>query len=83
MIRVKDGKRDALKAFLAEKEIGCAVYYPLSLHLQTCFKDLGGKAGDYPVCEAATAEVLALPIYPESSSEQRQYVADSIAEFFA
>ena len=83
VIRVKDGKRDALKAFLAEKEIGCAVYYPLSLHLQTCFKDLGGKAGDYPVCEAATAEVLALPIYPESTSEQRQYVADSIAEFFA
>ena len=83
VIRVMDGKRDALKAFLAEKEIGCAVYYPLSLHLQTCFKDLGGKAGDYPVCEKATSEVLALPIYPESTSAQRQYVADSIAEFFA
>ena len=83
VIRVMDGKRDALKAFLAEKEIGCAVYYPLSLHLQTCFKDLGGKAGDYPVCEKATSEVLALPIYPESTSAQRQYVAVSIAEFFA
>ena len=83
VIRVMDGKRDALKAFLAEKEIGCAVYYPLSLHLQTCFKDLGGKAGDYPVCEKATSEVLALAIYPESTSAQRQYVADSIAEFFA
>ncbi|MBR2373837.1 MAG: DegT/DnrJ/EryC1/StrS family aminotransferase [Lentisphaeria bacterium] len=83
VIRVKDGKRDALKAFLAEKEIGCAVYYPLSLHLQTCFKDLGGKAGDFPVCETATSEVLALPIYPESTSAQRQYVCDCITEFFA
>ena len=83
VIRVKDGKRDALKAFLAEKEIGCAVYYPLSLHLQTCFKDLGGKAGDFPLCEAATSEVLALPIYPESTSDQRQYVVDTIAEFFS
>ena len=83
VIRVKGGKRDALKAFLAEKEIGCAVYYPLSLHLQTCFKELGGKAGDYPVCEEATAEVLALPIYPESTSAQREYVCSSIAEFFS
>jgi dTDP-4-amino-4,6-dideoxygalactose transaminase len=83
VIRVKNGKRDALKAFLAEKEIGCAVYYPLSLHLQACFKDLGGKPGDYPVCEEATAEVLALPIYPESTSEQRKYVCDCITEFFA
>ena len=68
---------------LAEKEIGCAVYYPLSLHLQTCFKELGGKAGDFPVCEEATAEVLALPIYPESTAAQREYVRDSIAEFFS
>ena len=83
VIRVKDGKRDALKAFLAEKEIGCAVYYPLSLHLQNCFKDLGGKPGDFPVCETATSEVLALPIYPESTSDQRQYVCECITEFFA
>ena len=83
VIRVKDGRRDALKAYLAEKEVGCAVYYPLSLHLQACFKDLGGKPGDFPVSEAATAEVLALPIYPESTAEQRQYVCDCIAGFFA
>ena len=83
VIRVKGGKRDALKAYLTEKEVGCAVYYPLSLHVQACFKDLGGKPGDFPFAEAATSEVLALPIYPESTAEQRQYVRDCIAGFFA
>ena len=63
--------------------MGCAIYYPLSLHLQNCFRDLGGKPGDFPVTEAATAEVLALPIYPESTAEQRRYVRDCIAGFFA
>ena len=81
-IRVPGGKRDALKQFLSEHEIGCAVYYPLSLHLQPCFKSLGGKAGDYPVSEKITGEIMALPIYGETTAEQRQYVVDTIAEFF-
>ena len=81
-IRVADGKRDALKQFLADHEIGCAVYYPLSLHLQPCFKVLGGKQGDYPVSEKVTQEIMALPIYGETTAEQRQYVVDTIAEFF-
>lgn len=81
-IRVKGGKRDALKQFLAEREIGCAVYYPLSLHLQPCFKSLGGKVGDYPVSEQITGEIMALPIYGETTAEQRQYVVDTIAAFF-
>ena len=81
-IRVADGKRDALKQFLADHEIGCAVYYPLSLHLQPCFKALGGKQGDYPVSEKVTQEIMALPIYGETTAEQRQYVVDTIAEFF-
>ena len=82
-IRVLNGKRDALKAFLAEKNIGCAVYYPLSLHLQECFKYLGGKLGDCPVSEQASGEVLALPIFGETTTEQREYVVDAIAEFLA
>ena len=82
-IRIADGKRDALKAFLAEREIGCAVYYPLSLHLQPCFKNLGGKIGDYPVSERITQEIMALPIYGEATAEQRKFVVDSIAEFFS
>ena len=81
-IRVADGKRDALKQFLADHEIGCAVYYPLSLHLQPCFKSLGGKEGDYPISEKITQEIMALPIYGETTAEQRQYVVDTIAEFF-
>ena len=81
-IRVPGGKRDALKQFLSEHEIGCAVYYPLSLHLQPCFKSLGGKVGDYPVSEEIAQEIMALPIYGETTSEQRQYVVDTIAEFF-
>ena len=81
-IRVADGKRDALKAFLAEREVGCAIYYPLSLHLQPCFKSLGGKSGDCPVSERITQEIMALPIYGETTAEQRQFVVDSIAAFF-
>ena len=81
-IRVAGGKRDELKQFLAGRDIGCAVYYPLSLHLQPCFKSLGGKPGDYPVSEKITQEIMALPIYGETTAEQRQFVVDSIAAFF-
>lgn len=82
-IRVSGGRRDALRAFLQEQGVGCAVYYPLSLHLQNCFRNLGGKPGDYPVSEQVSGEILALPIYPESTTEQREYVVDTIAKFFA
>ena len=81
-IRVADGKRDALKQYLAEHEVGCAIYYPLSLHLQPCFKSLGGKPGDFPVSEKITQEILALPIYGETSAEQRAFVVETIAGFF-
>lgn len=81
-IRIADGRRDALKAYLAEREVGCAIYYPLSLHLQPCFKDLGGKAGDCPVSEKISGEILALPIYGETSASQRAFVVEAIAGFF-
>ena len=81
-IRVKDGKRDALKQYLLDNGVGCAVYYPLSLHLQECFKSLGGKVGDYPLCENATGEVLALPIFGELSADQLEYVVDTVAKFY-
>ena len=82
-IRISGGRRDALRAFLQEQGVGCAVYYPLSLHLQNCFRNLGGKPGDYPVSEQVSGEILALPIYPESTTEQREFVVDTIAKFFA
>ena len=75
-----DGSADEAQ-FLADNGIGCAVYYPLSLHLQNCFKELGGKIGDQPVSERISGEIMALPIYPESTDEMREYVVEKIAEF--
>ncbi len=77
-ILVADGKRDELCAKLREAGVGCGIYYPLSLHLQECFKSLGYKEGDMPVSEKLSKEILALPIFPESTSEQRQFVVETI-----
>lgn len=72
--------RDAVRAALAERGIGSGVYYPLSLHLQPCFADLGGAEGDCPVSEQASREVLALPIFPELETAQIDEVADALLE---
>jgi dTDP-4-amino-4,6-dideoxygalactose transaminase len=77
VIRVRD--RDRLRQNLAAAGVGTEIYYPVPLHLQQCFAYLGGKAGDYPHSEQAAAETLALPIYPELTATQLQYVVDSIA----
>ena len=80
VIRAK--QRDALQAFLKEAGIGCEVYYPVSLHEQTCFRDLGYAPEDLPRSGAAAREVLALPIYPELTDEHRDRVVDRIAAFY-
>jgi dTDP-4-amino-4,6-dideoxygalactose transaminase len=79
-IRAKD--RDGLSAHLRKKSIGHDIYYPVPLHLQECFAGLGHAKGDFPVSEKAAAEVLSLPVYPELTAEQQDYVIDSIAEFY-
>ncbi len=76
-------RRDDLQAFLKEREIGTAVYYPIALHLQPCFAYLGYRPGALPVTEAAMAEVLSLPIFPELGAERQAWVIDSIRAFYA
>lgn len=82
-LRVLDGKRDALKAFLAERGVSTGVFYPQALHLAPAYAYLGAKEGDYPESERACAEVLSIPIVPELSRAQLDHVAVSIREFFA
>ncbi len=74
-------RRDELRTHLNEQGVGCEVYYPVPLHLQDCFADLGGKPGSLPTCEKAAGEVLALPIYPELTEDQQRRVADVVLAF--
>jgi dTDP-4-amino-4,6-dideoxygalactose transaminase len=76
------GRRDALRSFLTECGIGTAVYYPRAAHLQAALGAHQGREGQFPVAERLTGELLAIPIGPELSSNQREYVVDSIRRFF-
>lgn len=79
---LKVAKRDRLRDFLKENGIDSMVYYPVPLHLQPVFKNLGYKEGDFPHTEEAIKCVLSLPIYPEIDKDSQNYVVEKIAEFY-
>jgi len=72
-------ERDRVKAALASRRVGTAIYYPVPFHLQECFADLGYAAGAFPHAEAAARETLALPIYPELNETQQAAVVTAMA----
>ncbi len=79
IIRVE--KRNELRQFLSDKEIGSEIYYPVPFHRQKCFQNLGYKDSQFPVANKISSETLALPIFPELTFDQINYVVDTISEF--
>jgi dTDP-4-amino-4,6-dideoxygalactose transaminase len=79
---VRHPRRDDLKKHLEANGVGCALHYPLPLHLQKCYASLGHKAGDFPVAEKAASECLSLPVYAELTDAQIERVVSVIKDFF-
>ena len=81
-IRLPAENRNDLKQWLQEKQIPAMIYYPVPLHLQHAYKDLGYKPGDLPVSEKLSGSVLSLPMHTELDEEQLDYISEQIHAFF-
>jgi dTDP-4-amino-4,6-dideoxygalactose transaminase len=81
IVRVE--RREELQKFLAERKIHTGIHYPIPCHLQKAYENLGYKEGDFPVAEKYSKEILSLPMYPELTTEQIQFVSQSIADFYS
>jgi dTDP-4-amino-4,6-dideoxygalactose transaminase len=79
---VRAARRDELRAWLAARDIGTEIYYPVPLHQQQCFGYLGYRDGDFPESERAARETLALPVFPELEPAQIEFVVASVREFY-
>ena len=82
MYEIRTKKRDELMQFLKGKGISCGIHYPIPLHLQPAYVNLGFKKGSFPVSETLAKEILSIPIYPELTADQRAYIVDNINQFF-
>jgi dTDP-4-amino-4,6-dideoxygalactose transaminase len=80
---IRTRKRDELQKYLSENGIGIGLHYPIPLHLQKAYVDLGYDEGDFPITEKVASEILSLPMYPQISTDQQQYVATKIKEFYS
>ncbi len=80
---IAGSRRDELQAFLKRQGIGTEVYYPVPMHMQECFAGLGHREGEFPVSERMARESLALPVYPELSAQELDYICQALAAFYA
>ena len=78
---IRVARRDELREFLGERKIGTEIYYPVPLHLQVCFEELGYQAGDCPISEKSAEEAVSVPIYTELTETQQQTVVNAVTEF--
>ena len=81
MYEIRAQQRDSLMGYLKQQGIECGIHYPLPLHLQPAYASLGFRKGQFPVSEQLAQEIISIPIYPELTSKQRQYIVDHIKKF--